>query len=239
MEQENNRTGNAGQTSTGNGSQSEVGQVNGGQRRVGQDNGNQGRAGHDKKTTERKSKRGGSKPGALAHNKSGAGLPSTDNVAPGENARFIRFAMASWDLPPIDISDPQQVKDRIALYFQHCAENDRKPQVIGMANWLGVDRDTINNWKRGVVRKDTHSGIVQKALAMLEEMWADYMQNGKINPASGIFLAKNWFGYKDIQDVVVTPQAPYETGSAEDVAARYIEGMVGSETVDGGDGEVK
>ena len=34
------------------------------------------------------------------------------------------------------------------------------------------------------------------------------MQNGKVNPASGIFLGKNMFGYKDTQDVVVTPQTP-------------------------------
>lgn len=182
----------------------------------------------------------GSKPGSVGHNRHGVGLPNTSDLTePGDNARYIRYAMASWDLPPIDISDPQQVRDRLTQYFDYCAQNDRKPQIVGMANWLGVHRDTLNEWKRGIRRKDTHNDIVQKALAMLEEMWADYMQNGKINPASGIFLAKNWFGYKDVQDVVVTPQSPYESGSAEEVAQRYIDGMVGTETVDGGDGEVK
>ena len=44
-------------------------------------------------------------------------------MEPGENARYIRFAMASLDLPPIDISDPDQVKERIAQYFQHCASS--------------------------------------------------------------------------------------------------------------------
>ena len=33
----------------------------------------------------------------------------------------------------------------------------------------------------------------------------DYMQNGKINPVSGIFLMKNNMGYQDKQEVVVTP----------------------------------
>lgn len=36
----------------------------------------------------------------------------------------------------------------------------------------------------------------------------DYMQNGKINPANAIFLSKNLFGYRDTQDVVVTPKNP-------------------------------
>lgn len=191
----------------------------------------------DKKTTVHKS-RCGTKPGSPGHNKTGIGLPNTiEPGKPGDNARFIRYALASWDLPPIDISDPEQVKNRILEYFNFCADNDRKPTMIGMANWLGVDRDTLNNWKRGVVRSSTHFGIVNKALALLEEQWVDYMQSGKVNPAAGIFLAKNWYGYRDVQDVVVTPSAPYESGSAEDVAKQYIDGMVGYETVDS-DGSV-
>ena len=31
------------------------------------------------------------------------------------------------------------------------------------------------------------------------------MQNGKINPVSGIFLGKNNFGYQDKQEHVITP----------------------------------
>ena len=184
-------------------------------------------------------RRGGSQPGALAHNKTGSPyLTAMEHAEPGDNARYIRYALASWDLPPIDISDPEQVKNRILEYFRFCADNDRKPQIIGMANWLGVHRDTLNEWKRGIVRSGSHSDIIQKAMALLEEQWIEYMQNGKINPAAGIFLAKNWYGYKDTQDVVVTPQAPYESGSPEDVAKKYVEGMVGYETVDG-DGTVE
>lgn len=181
----------------------------------------------------------GSRKGDPGHNKTGVGLPNTMEVGePGDNARFIRFALASWDLPPIDISDPKQVEARILQYFQYCADNDRKPQIIGMANWLGVSRATINEWKRGNMRSGTHFDLVQKAVSLLEEQWIDYMQSGKVNPAAGIFLAKNWYGYKDTQDVVVTPSAPYEEGNPEDVAKKYVEGMVGYETVEG-DGSVE
>lgn len=191
------------------------------------------------KEQPKKRKRGGSQPGALAHNKKGSPLlTAMQDAEPGDNARFLRLALASWDLPPIDISDPKQVEQRILEYFQFCAENDRKPQIIGMANWLGVRRSTLNEWKRGNLRSDTHMDIVQKAVSLLEEQWVEYMQSGKVNPAAGIFLAKNWYGYKDTQDVVVTPSAPYEEGSPEDVAKKYVEGMVGYETVEG-DGKIE
>lgn len=144
---------------------------------------------------------------------------------PGENSRFIRFAMASWDLPPIDISDPKQVKDRIGLYFEHCAKNDRKPQIVGMCNWLGISRQALNEWKNGETRSATHGDIIKKACAFIEEMWADYMMSGKLNPASGIFLAKNWFSYKDVADVVVTPNNPLQDLDADQARKRLVESI--------------
>lgn len=134
-------------------------------------------------------------------------------VEPGDNARYLRYARVAFDLPPIDIADEKQVEQRIGQYFDFCAENDRKPSLVGVANWIGIDRTTLNSWKRGEYRTGTHSPLIQKVIGMLEEMWVDYMQNGKLNPASGIFLGKNFFGYKDVQDVVVTPQNPL--GDAE------------------------
>lgn len=146
-------------------------------------------------------------------------------AAPGENARFIRFALASWDLPPIDISDPEQVKERLGMYFKHCAENDRKPQIVGMCNWLGINRDTLNMWVRGETRSATHTDIIKKAVAFIEEMWADYMQSGKLNPASGIFLAKNWYGYRDVADVVVTPNNPMQDLDSETARKRILDAL--------------
>ena len=94
-----------------------------------------------------------------------------------------------------------------------------------MCNWLGISKDTLNSWKRGEYRSETHSDLIRKAYDLLEEIWIDYMQNGKINPATGIFLAKNFWGYKDVADVVVTPNNPYQGASEEDLKQKYLEDM--------------
>jgi hypothetical protein len=133
--------------------------------------------------------------------------------------------MASWNLPPIDISDPKQVEERIGHYFQYCADNDRKPQIVGLCNWLGITRDTLNTWKNGEYRAGTHSDIVKRAVSVIEEMWADYMQAGKLNPATGIFLAKNWYGYKDVADVVVTPNNPLQDLDADSARKRLVDAI--------------
>ena len=56
----------------------------------------------------------------------------------------------------------------------------------------------------------------------MEELWEQYMQQGKINPVSGIFLGKNHYGYQDRQDVVVTPNAPEAEYSVKDITERYL-----------------
>ena len=147
------------------------------------------------------------------------------DVKPGENSRFLRWALASWDLPPIDISDPEQVRERIGMYFKHCAENDRRPQIVGMCNWLGISRDTLNMWVRGEARSATHTDIVKKAYELMEEMWTDYMTYGKISPPTAIFLAKNWYGYKDVADVVVTPNNPMQGLDADTARKRLVEAI--------------
>lgn len=145
-----------------------------------------------------------------------------ENVEPGDNARYLRWARLSLSLPPIDISDEKQVAQRINEYFDACEQNDMKPNMVGMANWLGIDKTTLTSWKRGEYRSETHSPVITKALSVLEEQWVDYMQNGKINPASGIFLAKNMFQYKDTQDVVLTPNSPLQTdNNPADIASKY------------------
>lgn len=143
-------------------------------------------------------------------------------VKPGDNSRYLRLARVSMDLPPIDISDPEQVANRISDYFDFCEQNDKKPGMAGLANWIGVDNTTLSSWRRGEYRAETHSPLVKKAVQILEELWEDYMQNGKVNPVSGIFLGKITFGYKDVQDYVITPNNPLGAeGDPNAMAQKY------------------
>lgn len=148
-----------------------------------------------------------------------------EHVEPGDNARYLRYALASWDLPPIDISDPKQVENRIREYFQFCVDNDRKPNIKGLGNWLGVDDTTVSSWRRGEYRAETHSPIIKKAVDFLQEMWWDYGQNGKCNPASWIFIGKNAFGMRDETQVVVTPNTPFDNLDANNAREKIIEAL--------------
>ena len=99
-----------------------------------------------------------------------------------------------------------------------------KPTVNGLCNSLGISRDTLCQWKNGNYRTSSHSDVIKKAYNILENLWENYMQNGKINPVAGIFLGKNMFGYTDKQEVVVTPNNPLgDSPDASTIAQKYAE----------------
>lgn len=145
-----------------------------------------------------------------------------NKLKPGDRGSFVKHALASWDLPKIDTSDPVQVEERIHWYFQHCVDDDLKPTVMGMCNALGISRDLFYHWGIGENRRETHQDAIKKARSILEEVWETYMVEGKINPIVGIFLGKNHFGYVDKKELAVEPKMSVtEPERMEDVLELY------------------
>lgn len=154
----------------------------------------------------------------------GKNVHDLKNMEPGDNSRYIAHTLAVRSMPKIDHKDPEQVRQRAYDYLTLCAQNDMKPTVNGYANSIGVSRQTLLNWKTGEHREGTHQAVALEFYSMLEELWEDYMLNGKINPVSGIFLSKNLFyGYSDKQEYILTPNQMGETISPETLAAKYDE----------------
>ena len=147
----------------------------------------------------------------------------------GDNRKYMSIGLKLYQMDKVDLKDPIAVKDRIQEYFRLYAEADVKPTVTGLGMALGVDRRRL--WEiasgnfasqaQAALPKET-SDAIKKAYDFLGNLWENYMQNGKINPVSGIFLGKNNFGYQDKQDVVITPNTnPESDFSADDIKSRY------------------
>ena len=146
---------------------------------------------------------------------------------PGEMSKMIKQAMTISHWPPIDTDDPDQVAERIDQYHLFCFEQDMKPDMPGMALALGVDRATVWKWENGVESNKPQSvrNVIKRARSINEVLMSTMMTEGKINPVVGIFLLKNSHGYKDQQDVVITPNNPLESEDPEQTRKRYIEAL--------------
>ena len=149
----------------------------------------------------------------------------------GDNTRYMMVTSKLFNLPTIDLHKPDLVRERLNEYFEIHAQADMKPTVAGMAMALGVDRRRLWEIKTGNYHTSASladlpvesTDLIKKAYNYLETLWENYMHNGKINPVSGIFLAKNNFGYQDKVEHVLTPNMNNSADySAEDIRARYL-----------------
>ena len=126
-------------------------------------------------------------------------------VERGDNSKYLQHALVVRGMPAIDLANPKDVERRIDWYFNQCIEDDMKPSVKGFCNALKISRSTLWNWRTGAFRAGTHEEVIVRGYDVLEALWEDYMQNGKINPMAGVFLGVNNYGYKDVKQVNVTP----------------------------------
>ena len=153
------------------------------------------------------------------------------NLEEGDNAKFLGVNIALFNMSKIDMHDPMAVQERLKEFFALYAENDMKPTVAGMAMALGMDRRRL--WEIKVGAQTTNRWIedlpievkdsIKKAYSLMENLWESYMNSGKINPVTGIFLGKNNFGYQDKQEMVLTPNTQNESDfSEDDLRKRYM-----------------
>lgn len=179
-------------------------------------------------TAEITPKRGRGRPKGTGGNKR---PDSTVQAEPGDNRKYLQHNLKMWEWPKVDMKKPEDVHDRVTLYFQTCADDDMKPSVAGLALAFGIDRRTLWKWINGVqsdfVASESRDAL-KKAYQILNAQMENYMQNGKINPVAGIFLMKNNMGYQDKQEVVVTPNQQFgEQIPAEKLEKKYLEDVIG------------
>ena len=150
-------------------------------------------------------------------------LPHTE---PGEISKMLRHTMAISHLPKIDTNDAEQVAKRIDEYHLYCIENDVKPDVTGLALALGIDRTTLWKWEVGEYKKPQEvRDVIRRGREVNEAMLVQMMNNGKINTVAAIFLLKNNHGYRDEQNVVITPQTPVTDVDPEQARKRIMDAI--------------
>lgn len=108
------------------------------------------------------------------------------------------------------VKSDEEMCERLNGFFTQCAQSQQLPTVEKMANCLGYHRQTLYDWETGKNSgfSSATAEIIRKAKQILAGIDADLAQEGKIQPVVYLFRAKNFYGMKDQQDVVLTPNTP-------------------------------
>lgn len=150
---------------------------------------------------------------------------STVQTAAGDNAKFTMHNRMLYELAPVSFESAEEVRERTITYLDICEQNDMKPSVAGYALALGIDRVTLWRIVKGIIVKPAEvRNVLKRAYDLLNAQMEDYMQNGKINPVSGIFLMKNAWGYQDKQEIQVSASQG-DAESPDQLAAKYADAI--------------
>ena len=138
------------------------------------------------------------------------GTQNFNNVIAGAKSedisRCIRNCLAFYDTPPVTTND--ECRERLYWFFDTCEKTGQLPTVEKLVMALGVVKSTVWEWENGIHCDATRTNLIKKAKEFIASFEAEMVTEGKINPVVYIFRAKNYFGMKDQQDVVLKPENP-------------------------------
>lgn len=136
----------------------------------------------------------------------------------GSNSKELLNAMEAMKHPKVDTRNIQAIEQRINEYLQFCVNNDVSASIPGCANWLGVNIRTLEGWYTGYRGSPEHQETAARLYGILQDVWSQKMEEGRINPVSGIYTSKIFFGYREQQEIVVQTKTQGQLSVADLIA---------------------
>lgn len=153
----------------------------------------------------------------------------------GYNTRRIMFMQAILPTEPLDYNDVAEMERRFNRYLQLCAEWDMKIGNQAAYAAIGIDKGTAWEWENRNLGNPARTDFIKKVRQFCAMYREGLMEDGKVNPVTGIFWQKNYDGMKDQTEMVLTPNNPL--GEQKDMKAleqKYLESAYdGSEVAEG------
>lgn len=122
------------------------------------------------------------------------------------------------------VRSDEELCERLNWFFSECARTQQIPNIEKLANALGYHRSSLQAWESGQnpgfspVTKE----IISQAKQILASIDAELATEGKTQPVVYMFRAKNFYGMRDQQDVVVTPNMGQQS-DVSTIEAKYEE----------------
>ena len=123
------------------------------------------------------------------------------------------------------VKTDEELCDRLNWFFDTCRQTNQLPTVEKMCLAIGYDRTYVFDMESGRRKgfSPVTADILKKAKNLIASLDAELAQEGKIQPVVYMFRAKNYYGMKDQQDVVVTPNQNSDFQDRATIEAKYAE----------------
>ena len=112
---------------------------------------------------------------------------------------------------PIKLGTVDETNQEIQDYFELCDEYSQLPSIKSLCLYLGISVSTYN-----VYLKDTDSEygeLFRAAIDYIHSILEGGALNNKLNPATYMFTATNFYGMRDAKQIDISAIAPSQNNS--------------------------
>lgn len=162
-----------------------------------------------------------------------ANLEGGSSAKKEDVSRILANCLKWYNLP--QVKTLQELEQRIGEFFVTCISTGEIPTVEKLCLAIGYDRRTVWTWESGEATSTLGAGamdIIKKAKNFLATFESEMVTEGKINPVVYIFRAKNFFGMKDVQDYILTPNNPMGADSDPATLAQKYQNSLPGVTIE-------
>ena len=126
-------------------------------------------------------------------------------------AKVIHNAHTFFKIGLNPVRNNIELMERIDFFFEECERTQQLPTLEKMCLCIGYPRETVRHWREGKTNREgwvdsNTMMILNKTRDICHAMDAELASEGKIQPVVYFFRSKNYYGMKDQQDVVITPE---------------------------------
>lgn len=125
-----------------------------------------------------------------------------------------------------DLHDAEQVKAAVIAYFEQCEKNGIRPGNLGLYAVLGMSKQDVSDVIRGENRSKASPAavdVIKNAKLAMSVYRETLASSGRINPATYIFMAKNFDQMSDVQQIEIGPSQGQQAQLSPEQIQKQIE----------------
>ena len=161
--------------------------------------------------------------GMTVTNVKGAIVKSVGKIGDDKVGAFVDYHIEMMAMRQgVNKKDVSDLYRRFGVYLRYCSEHNIMPNNMNAYFAIGVSRQDIDLWARGVLGTPEHKQFALDVKGFFESIHEQAPTEGLMNPISAMFWQKTHDGFVEAQKLETPQNDPLgEKQSTEQVAEKY------------------
>lgn len=147
-------------------------------------------------------------------------------VVPGDASDLAKHMLHFMTWESYTKAPVEKLLERFVEYVEYCQMNDIKMSNQTCYLAMGLEAQTLRTWASGSSPTIEHTFMAKTILQFLSANRELQMVQGKLNPIVGIWWQKNYDGFTDQQELVISSRDPLENiRDVTEMEKKYLESV--------------